>query len=106
CGGVTNHWQEAAVELLGDTSGRPMDTATLSRIIETTLSALPGIGTLPLIIEYAPHNATVQRFEIGSTEAHDEELVVSLNATRGECKANTRALTAGTPCCAPGCCGQ
>ncbi|MEM7377845.1 MAG: DUF6428 family protein, partial [Pseudomonadota bacterium] len=31
CGGVTNHWQEAAVELLGDTSGRPMDTATLSR---------------------------------------------------------------------------
>ncbi|MEM9603289.1 MAG: DUF6428 family protein [Pseudomonadota bacterium] len=106
CGGVVNRWQEAAVELLGDTTGRAMVASTLSAILETTVNALPGIEALPLLIEYAPHDATVQRFEVALATVEGDELVVTLRDTHGECKANTRALSSGTACCAPGCCGQ
>ncbi|MEM6986651.1 MAG: DUF6428 family protein [Pseudomonadota bacterium] len=104
CGGVQNQWLEVAVELLGDTTGAAMQTDTLSRIIDTTEQALPGIASLPLYIEYAPHDATVQRFQIASLRATDNQLEVALKATHGECKANTRAVLSGGSCCSTSCC--
>lgn len=105
CGGEVNQWQEAAVELLGDTSGAAMSGAALSGILDKTETALPGISALPLFIEYAPLDQTVQRFELAGIQTRDDTLIMTLQKTAGQCKALTRAKATSGACCAPSCCG-
>lgn len=112
CGGAQHRWFEAVIELLGDRHGDPISARKLLGIAERIESHLPGFGELPLYIEYAPHDGTVQRHAVSGVSSVRGQIDVTLSNTRGECKASTRAAVAGAAsCCAPpdagdGCCGQ
>ncbi len=113
CGGARHQWHEAVIELLGDRHGAPISASKLLDIATRIESHLPGFAALPLYLEYAPLEGTVQRLAVSGLLRQQNRWIFTLAETKGECKANTRALETGTTtCCGTpqdargGCCGS
>lgn len=102
CGGRTEAWTEAAMELL-DGEGeaeRAMPAAKLGRIIETSMRAVDGLGEAPLRVEAALGNDGIERHLMAGVSERHGRVVIALQPARAACKPALDLAASGA--CRPG----
>lgn len=86
CGGRTSQWREAALQLLDGSAGEHMKVGKFAGILKSSLRKVDGLSDAPVHVEFAPNNAGLRRFEIGSVQTIQNRVEIALSETKATCK--------------------
>ncbi|MEM8579812.1 MAG: DUF6428 family protein [Pseudomonadota bacterium] len=102
CGGRTNRWAEAQMQLLDGQDGSWITVGKLQEILRRSVQSLPGLAEVPLSIEFAPENRGLSRFTLGDVRSKaTDRVMLPLIASGAACKP---ALETGCCASAQACC--
>lgn len=106
CGGKTDAWVEASLQLLDEDGGAFMTVAKFRGILAASIKALPALAEAPFSVEFAHGNIGKSIFDAGTPELQGEQVRVHLRPAQAECKELSRwvGAMAGASGCAPDCC--
>ena len=101
CGGRQARWQEAQLQLLDGQDGERLTVGKVRGILEQSRAALPGLGAVPLSVEFAHGNRGLQRFTLGAPDAGPDRVGLPLINVAAQCKpaVETGCCGAGSACC-------
>ncbi len=102
CGGRTDAWSEATLQLLDGAGGDRMRVEKFARILDQSLGALPGLGAAPLTVEFAPSNAGLRLFHPAAPKASGDRALVRLDQGRAVCKPARDFAASQRPAVRPG----
>ncbi|GAA6182185.1 DUF6428 family protein [Shimia sp. NS0008-38b] len=106
CGGVIETWQDARLQLLDGNGAAHMRVGKFCAIVEQSLTAVPELADVPLMVEFGHNNAALRLLSIANVAHESGRVVVQLGETGAVCKPQQRglaALQAGqtAACCVP-----
>lgn len=86
CGGNIESWQDAKLQLLDGQGSTHMNVGKFKKIVEKSLSALPGLGNVPLLVEFGHNNATLTLMSLSAPEDAQGNVLIRLGEARAVCK--------------------
>lgn len=105
CGGRQMDWHEAAVQVLDVYGDAPMPVSKLRTILTRSVSAIPGLGSAPVHIEFGHKNQHLSRYEIAGLEVDQHLVKISMVGARATCKpATDPGVEIAKPKTRVGCC--
>lgn len=116
CGGNVETWEDAKLQILDGQGSEHMHVGKFSDIIEKSLSVLPQLRDVPLLVEFGHNNERLTIMSLHGPEISDAAVVLSLGDARAVCKPamrSGRAVNEKDTCCESGmhspqtssCCG-
>ncbi|MEM6890927.1 MAG: DUF6428 family protein [Pseudomonadota bacterium] len=102
CGGNTDTWQEARLQLLDGQGSDHMTVGKFKSIVSRSLSVMPELGQAPLKVEFGHDNTDLQVTTLSSTEHRGDRVVIGLGKMRAVCKPAERAskkVGGSSQCC-------
>lgn len=86
CGGNVETWQEARLQLLDGPGTTHMSVGKFSYILEKSLSKLPKLSEVPLLVEFSPDNFGLKLMALDEPLMKDGQVSLRLQDTRAICK--------------------
>ncbi|WP_410001066.1 DUF6428 family protein [Tateyamaria omphalii] len=102
CGGNTEVWQEAKLQLLDGRGGAHMSVGKFSHIVSKSLSVMPELEHVSLMVEFGHDNADLRLMSLSSPELRRNRVVISLGNRRAVCKPAEKAgfvVSGAERCC-------
>lgn len=101
CGGQIETWQEARLQLLDGSGDAHMEVGKFRSILRNSLSKLPQLADVPLLVEFSPENKGLKLMSLGNPTPKDSWLSISLGDSSAVCKPAKRLSprTAKTDTC-------
>jgi len=102
CGGNIETWEDAKLQLLDGQGSEHMPVGKFSDIIEKSLSDLPQLGNVPLLVEFGHNNEELTIMSLHGPEISGADVVLSLGNARAVCKPamrHGRAVEKQGECC-------
>ncbi|WP_227270967.1 DUF6428 family protein [Roseobacter weihaiensis] len=91
CGGNTEAWQEAKLQLLDGRGANHMSVGKFSSIVAKTLSVMPELAHVSLQVEFGHDNTDLRLMSLSSPEHRGDRIVIGLGNMRAVCKPVERA---------------
>ncbi len=103
CGGVTDAWDEAQMQVLDAPGDAAMSAGKMAGILSHSATEIEGLADAPLNVEFSPGNQGLGRYRLGAPRVTEGAVTIPLTAMGPECKAMTRAFAKTAPheCCGP-----
>ena len=103
CGGVSDAWDEAQMQVLDAPGDAAMSAGKMAGILARSAKAIDGLADAPLNVEFSPGNQGLGRYRLGAPRVAEGVVTIPLTAMGPECKALTRAMSkpAARDCCSP-----
>ena len=92
CGGVTDAWDEAQMQVLDAPGDAAMSAGKMAGILSRSAKEIDGLADAPLNVEFSPGNQGLGRYRLGAPRSADGAVTIPLTAMGPECKALTRAF--------------
>lgn len=86
CGGNTEAWQEAKLQLLDGRGSTHMRVGKFCSIVSKSLSAMPELKQASLSVEFGHDNAELRNMSLSSPERFGDRVVIALGNKRAVCK--------------------
>ncbi len=102
CGGNVEAWQEARLQVLDGDGQEHMKVGKFCDILEKSLSKLPELRDVPLLVEVGHGNKNLTLMSLSTPELHKNRLKLPLDDARAVCKPAQRskaAIKINQPCC-------
>lgn len=114
CGGNVETWQDARLQLLDGPGETHMSVGKFSSILGKSLTKLPMLSDVPLLVEFSPDNLGLRLMVLGEPFMKDGRVFLNLRDSKAVCKPAHRDKTpdrATNACCgvsssASACCGS
>lgn len=104
CGGTTDAWDEARVQIMDGSGGKtPMTVGRFLTIAGQVTQRFPELAALPLSVEYAPENVGLRIYQPQGLRVSDGVVTLPLTSDQAQCKAMATTSCCGTGasvCCA------
>lgn len=91
CGGNTEAWQEAKLQLLEGRGAPHMSVGKFSSIVSKSLSVMPELEHVSLKVEFGHANNDLRLMSLSSPEHRGDRVVIGLGNIRAVCKPAERA---------------
>ncbi len=92
CCGNIERWQEARFQLLDGAGKTHMPVGKFLGILDRSLSKLPELADVPLLVEYAPGNLGLRTMRPSEPEARGAAVLIALNDLSAICKPAQRMM--------------
>lgn len=108
CGGNTESWQEARLQLLDGQGTTHMSVGKFRAILEHSLKTIPKLSDVPLLAEFAPNNQGLKLMNIAEPILKDGRATIVMRNSKAICKPayktraqndNTADENVGSGCC-------
>tara|TARA_R110002049_G_scaffold10127_9_gene50624 strand:+ start:1990 stop:2469 length:480 start_codon:yes stop_codon:yes gene_type:complete len=97
CGARLSNWSEATLQLLDGAGRAHMRLSTFTNILRQSIAQVPGLGTAPIRVEFAPGNAGMRSYDMQAPDVSGDRAVIRLREARAICKpAHDKGGTCGT----------
>ncbi len=103
CGGVTDAWDEAQMQVLDAPGDTAMSAGKMTAILSRSAAEIDGLAAAPLKVEFSPGNEGLGRYQLGTPRSAAGVVTIPLTPMSPECKVMTRAFAkpAARECCGP-----
>lgn len=102
CGGNTEAWHEAKLQLLDGRGTSHMSVGKFSSIVSKSVSAMPELAHVSLKVEFGHDNMDLRLMTPSSPKHRGDRVVIELGNTRAACKPAERAwrqVSGSAQCC-------
>lgn len=86
CGGNTEEWKEAKLQLLDGRGSTHMRVGKFCSIVSKSLSAMPELKHASLSVEYGHDNTDLRHMSLSGPERHGDRVLIELGNKRAACK--------------------
>ena len=86
CGGRTDAWTEAVMQVLDGNGGAHMTVGKFRKVLGQSLARLPGLGNAELKVEFAPGNDGARLWHLDRPVLDEGAVIAALTEVRALCK--------------------